>query len=162
MKRGFTLIELLVVISIIGILAGLTLTGFSTARKNARDTERKSDLGQYRVALEAYSASTGGIYPFNVCPPTITTCSGNSYLGSGIFTGDANSPIVPEYLPAHITDPTNDASYNYVYYQDSAVGLGYKLRALLETGGYWVICSSGKAGKLLTVPTANSTCDPAL
>ncbi len=159
MKKGFTLIELLVVISIIGILAALTLTGFSAARKNARDTQRKSDLGQYRVALEAYSSTNGGKYPYNACPAA--TCTGNSYANSGIFGNAANSPLVPEYLPTHIEDPTNVLlTYNYVYYQDTNTsGLEYKLFAGLETGGYWEICSSGKAGKFSTLPPASSTCD---
>ena len=148
MRKGFTLIELLVVISIIGILAGLTLTGFSVARKNARDTQRKSDLGQYRVALEAYASANGSKYPLD-------TYNGNSYSANGIF---ATGPIIAAYLPAIINDPVNTTTYRYFYF-GAADGLTYKLVAgLLETGGYWIICSSGRAGKSLTA-SADPVCD---
>ncbi len=157
MKKGFTLIELLVVISIIGILAALTLTGFSSARKNARDTQRKSDLGQYRLALESYSTTNGSKYPPE-------GWNGTSYNTSGIFS--LPGPIIVEYLPAKIDDPANSITYRYVYYGavGAADGLTYKLTALLETGGFWIICSTGRAGKFTpvspaTAPSADSTCD---
>jgi prepilin-type N-terminal cleavage/methylation domain-containing protein len=62
-RRGFTLIELLVVISIIGILAALSLASFTTSQKQARDTERKSDLSQYRSSLESYANIKNGLFP---------------------------------------------------------------------------------------------------
>jgi len=52
---GFTLIELLVVISIIGILASLTLVSYTGAQKQTRDTQRRSDLNQYRNACQLSS-----------------------------------------------------------------------------------------------------------
>jgi len=60
---GFTLIELLVVISIIGILAALGIASYSRAEKNTRDTQRMSDLGQYRIALENYASANNMTYP---------------------------------------------------------------------------------------------------
>lgn len=137
MKKGFTLIELLVVISIIGVLAGLTLTGFTAARKNARDTTRKSDLAQYKSGLESYSANNNGKYPSN-------SYDGNSSSSSGIF--GSGGPIINEYLPVKIDDPVNTTTYRYYYYGASN-SLSYRLCAQLETGGHWVLCSSGFAGK---------------
>lgn len=62
-KRGFTLIELLIVISIIGILASITLTSFASAQAKARDGVRKSDLTQIKKALElAKSDCQGSAY----------------------------------------------------------------------------------------------------
>lgn len=157
MKKGFTLIELLIVMSIIGILAALTLAGFGAARKNARDTQRKSDLAQYKVALEAYASNNNGLYPFNVCPSP-AACSGTSEANSGIFQDATNSPIVNEYLDSHIEDPIDSTAYRYRYWQGSN-GREYKLAADLETGGSWVLCSNGKAGLFSGTVTTNSTCD---
>jgi len=140
-RAGFTLIELLVVIAIIGILAGLTLTGFGAARKQARDATRRSDLGQYRTALEAYASNNSGKY---------LNETGDSNLNTGIFEG-TTTLLVTEYLPAQIEDPANTTTYKYTYTVDADL-LGYKLTAALETGGNWVICSSGKAGKDVTCP----------
>lgn len=137
---GFTLIELLVVMAVIGLLAGLTLTGFGSARRSARDTTRKSDIGQYRTALESYSSNYSGAYP---------TMGGSSqaHTGSSIFdSAAATNPIVNEYLPSVIDDPVNSASYTYRYdyFTDSTVP-AYVLAAPLESGGAWWICSSGKS-----------------
>ncbi len=140
MKKGFTLIELLVVISIIGVLVGLTLTGFTSFRKNANDVQRRSALAQYKAGLESYFANENGKYPTNAY-------DGDSFSSSGIF--GAGGPIIVEYLPAEIDDPVNTATYRYLYY-GVASGLSYRLTAVLETGGYWVLCSSGFAGKRIT------------
>jgi len=162
MKKGFTLIELLIVMSIIGILAALTLTGFGAARKNARDTTRKSDLNQYKLALEAYASNNKGLYPYGVCVSgLIVICSGNSNTGDGIFGSDAVSAIVNEYLPTQIEDPVDSPTYRYRYWEGTAAdnGIEYKLVANLETGGVWMLCSSGKAGKFSGTVTGGSTCD---
>lgn len=151
---GFTLIELLVVISIIGILAGLTLTGFTAARKNARDTTRKSDLQQYRSALEAYASNNNGLYP---------NCDANSYNNpSCVFTNDgtgATGVIINEYLPSRINDPSQSASYYYIYdMYDSRMSYALRTRQL-ETGGYWEICSDGRSCKVAgTGSTNDNTC----
>lgn len=58
-KTGFTLIELLVVISIMAILTVITVSQFNTAKKKARDVQRKGDLNALTKALDMYFADYG-------------------------------------------------------------------------------------------------------
>ncbi|MEX1113597.1 MAG: prepilin-type N-terminal cleavage/methylation domain-containing protein [Patescibacteria group bacterium] len=100
-QRGFTLIELLVVIAIIGILAALILAALNSAQKGARDSERKSDLNQYKTALAQYKADNA-TYPVQAAATAMT---------------NANAPyssLNPNYISAFLDDPTNGASYYYI------------------------------------------------
>lgn len=139
---GFTLIELLVVISIIGVLAALSLASFATAQRQARDTQRKSDLKQYSTSLEASANANGGLFPSRSITTTLTAGS-NSLCTDLVLT---NCPGDPK---------TNDATYAYKYVSDGT-GSGnknatkYVLWSKLEgSANYWVLCSSGKAGTSL-------------
>lgn len=58
-EKGFTLIELLVVVGIVGILSSVVISSLSEARAKARDSRRKSDLNQIRIALSMYFNEKG-------------------------------------------------------------------------------------------------------
>ena len=96
MKHGFTLIELLVVIAIIGSLSALFLPNFMAARERARDTQRKSDLGQIQKALEMHKQdqsptdflATESFPAVNSCWSSGASCTGNVYMNK--FPGDPN------------------------------------------------------------------------
>lgn len=159
-NKGFTLIELLVVISVIGILASLLLARFGTAEKSGRDTRRKSDLNQYRIALENYAIKTGGVYPSRTSSvqASITLCNdlGTTYISSPC-------PEDPRY---------STTSWEYYKYQsDNCGGAGgggaicatqYILWAKMETGttavNYWYLCANGKAAEKPTTAPAASDC----
>jgi len=146
--KGFTLIELLVVISIIGILASLVLASYSGAQKQTRDTQRKSDLSQYRNALESYAAVNDGKYPArNGVKADLILC---------------NNELAP-FLSNCPKDPIASGDYNYYYYSGESGGgasaTKYVLWVQLETGGYWEICSDGRAGKFDGRGKADANCD---
>lgn len=154
-KKGFTLIELLVVISIIGILAALSLVAFTTSQRQAKDTKRKSDLKQYSTSLEAFANSTGGLYPADAS--TTVLYVGNNPLCTSLSMtncpGDPNNPV---------SGLTPDPAHQYKYITDGTTGSNnatkYVLWGNLEgTSGYWVLCSSGKSG--LFTPVSSWT-DP--
>lgn len=134
---GFTLIELLVVISILGILAGFGISRYILAEKQARDSERKSDLTQYRIALENYAAANDSVYPV-ACGNVTGLCSLDDFA--------------TEYLSgACLNDPRASVTTYYYYCSDS---LKYALWATLESGGYYEVCSNGRSGKLTEEPVA--------
>lgn len=145
MKKGFTLIELLVVISIIGILASLTFVSYSGAQKQTRDTERRSDLAQYRNGLANYAAANDGLYPDSITDDSI---------GSG---SDLCIVLSPDFISSCPPDPTNSGDYTYHFLSDTT-GIQYLLWAKLETGGYWEVCSDGRSGKCDDLPT-DVNCD---
>lgn len=53
-RAAFTLIELLIVIAIIGMLAGMLLTGVQMAKQKAREVVAKTEVSQLEIALKKY------------------------------------------------------------------------------------------------------------
>lgn len=135
---GFTLVEILVTISIIGLLASLALVSFTSSQKQARDTQRKSDLKQYATALEGFANENGSLYPER--PTTVSA--------KDVLCVDMAITSCPE-------DPKNiaDATFTYNYQSDGVastgdpLGIKFVLWAKIErTTDFWVVCSDGKIG----------------
>lgn len=74
LRPGFTLIELLVVITIIVILAGLSMGGYSFITRKQADSQAAIQINLLSNALEAYKLDNGAY------PPTGTTNSLYSFL----------------------------------------------------------------------------------
>lgn len=115
-KHGFTMIELLIVIAIIGILAVLGISMFSSATKRARDAVRKSDLESIRQALVLYR-SDNGTYPQT----------------SGISDVVLTPMLSPTYInPVPEAETPNLDDYNYTTLNG---GRQFKICTKLETNG---------------------------
>lgn len=112
-QRGFTLIELLVVISIIGILATLSVVNYLDARVRARDAQRKANLAQMQAAFELYRADQLS-YPI-----TLPVCG----------TPLRNPGNTVTYMQKVPCDPTNSGQHIYQY---TSNGTTYTLIACLE------------------------------
>jgi len=139
-KLGFTLVELLVAISIIGILVSVGLASFSAAQKQARNTNRKSDLRQYQNSLENFSTIKGGLYPSRITAAGVR-------LSTTICSDLGLTSCVED------TRYSQDTSFVYLYQSDGsdsgAVDASkYVIWTKIEnSSNFWVICSDGKVGE---------------
>lgn len=149
-SKAFTLIEMLVVISLIGILAALALASYAGTQKQARDTNRKSDLKQYQTTFEIFANKSNGLYP---------SFTGASTIENGSSVCDAfeltNCPADPKntgiYIYKYISNGSGAATPDAT---DYAVWTGLEDK----TDTYWVLCSNGKIGESDTVPDALAIC----
>lgn len=130
------------------ILGSIALTSFTTIRKQARDQQRKTELNQYKTALEAYYADNNA-YPLYAGSPAV------SNQNQGIF--DSSSVLIRTYLGSSVMQGVNAAD-NYLYYYISD-SVNYKLWGKVEINDYFEICSNGKSGNASTVSTTSVVCD---
>lgn len=139
-NSGVTLIELLVVVTILGIVGSLVTFAYPNAQKRARDTTRKSDLSQYRTALETYANRSEGSYPQRNVAAGVRV--------STILCADLGLSSCPE-------DPSRslDSTYEYRYQTNGTGSTGnptatqYVLWTKIDiSSDYWVVCSNGKSG----------------
>ena len=96
---AFTLIELLAVITIIGILAGLTLGAAGAVRRHGATSTAKAEVAALQAACDRYFADNN-LYPSNtsVNPASSVAPSGYNAAGQALFTnliGSANLSVAP-------------------------------------------------------------------
>lgn len=135
-NRGFTIVELLIVIVVIGILAGLTVLGFSNVQKRAVDAARISDMQTIMKALQMYK-ETNGMFPTHgpsgnawgwevsttgTGPTTFLDALSNQKIISKVPVdpvnkGSASGTGVSEFLAPDVNNPT---VYEYFYYRGAA------------------------------------------
>lgn len=147
------MIELLVVISIIGVLASIVLVSFTSSQKQARDTQRKSDIKQYQLSTEAYANKSNGLYPRRNA-----TVSADTTLCTDL--GLTSCPSDPR--------EAKDASFDYKYQSDGSASDGtaaatrYVIWGKIENvtaTTYWIVCSNGKTGQLVSgIPPSGGAC----
>jgi prepilin-type N-terminal cleavage/methylation domain-containing protein len=109
-NKGFTLIELLVTITILVILSTVGTAQYKTITAKTRDSRRKSDLEQIRLALESYR-SDNGAYPLT---GTLPVCGGN--------------------LGTHMNDWPCDPRFTSDEYGYDGTTISYTLGSILEVG----------------------------
>ena len=93
-RAAFTLIELLAVITIIGILAGLTLGAAGAVRRHGANSTAKAEVAALQAACDRYYADNT-IYPIGTASPTTFTAPAGA---TALFTnllGSATLSIAP-------------------------------------------------------------------
>ncbi len=136
---GFTLIELLVTITILSILATVSLVSYQAVNKNGRDSKRQSDLRLVQSALEQYNGDQ--IY----YPTLASDCTNSSNIGKFKFGCPLKNPSGNNlYLNLIPNDPSlsvtsGNPQYAYVPKPDNCDNLtpatqckSYCLFAILE------------------------------
>jgi prepilin-type N-terminal cleavage/methylation domain-containing protein len=139
--RSFTLVELLVVMSVIAILAGLTLNAMGNAQKSAGKSRATAEIAAFTAALERYKidngnypgtaaigvqpSGTGSIYDGDPTQIEYKNNAGTLYTalsGKPDFTTLATGPIYMEFkrnqvvtntTPNYVKDPFGNA-YGFV------------------------------------------------
>jgi len=111
-QKGMTIAELLVVISIITVLALISIWFFRTQILKGNDAKRKGDINHIQKAVEEYETD-------NDCYPLPQTVICNP--GTGL----------KPYLSKIPCDPTTGASYYYDH-EDSECPTWYRIFASLE------------------------------
>lgn len=97
--RGFTLIELLIVITIIALLAALSMGIFSMAQQSSARSRTTGTMQSIVNALERYVKENGGEYPQPANPDKrgqsagATASIGGALMLYQILTGDGNDQI---------------------------------------------------------------------
>jgi len=81
--KGFTLVELMVVISVIGVLAGLSVGVVGSAKVRIRESAASAVIQRLELALSQYKSD------FGCYPPTGESAADNSIM-VGCLTGDLN------------------------------------------------------------------------
>src|SRR3989344_1829872 len=131
--RGFTLVELLVVISIIAILSVLGLTLFTNVQKNARDTQRRSDIDAIAKALEIKKTSMNyvvlGTTHFANGTIPVAGPSGDLYCANST----ASTPPANPTTAWTTACPTSPTGYGPVGATNPPAGTSWKVCAWLET-----------------------------
>lgn len=138
-SRGFTLIELLIVISIIGILASLTLASYNGAQQKARDGVRKQDLAQVKRSLELAKSDcrSGAFYPYATTYANLKTflqqgSAANSYMNPVPDDPTNNGTSVYDYFAVTNSDTTTCPPNVPGGATGNAGSTSYTLRAVLE------------------------------
>jgi general secretion pathway protein G len=82
-RNGFTLLEVLVVVSILMILAGLAAFAVTRYMRDAKINQAYLQMSKIKSTVDAYYASSGGMYPQSLQELVVPTEAGPPMLEGG-------------------------------------------------------------------------------
>lgn len=115
MKKGFTLIELLIVIAIIAVLSVVVILSLNPAEllRQARDSNRISDMATLKSALALYLTDVSGPYlgTSTYCYLSNATATVATVASStGVWTAPTSTPGCGYWFPSNTTNTWMNAT----------------------------------------------------
>jgi type II secretory pathway pseudopilin PulG len=68
-QGGFTILEIIIMVTVLGIVAAITVPKFKTMLYQSREGRTKTNLGDVRGALAIYYSDNFGLYPSELGTP---------------------------------------------------------------------------------------------
>ena len=145
--KAFTLIELMVVIAIISLLAGILLPSLSTARKLARSTDCKCNLGSLGLAVQQYANEWDSYPPAWVIgsPVSIAWCGGY-YTNGGVSYMDVTKSMLWPFLQQKGMLTCKEFNAPKVKYAGSGQISGYGINCQYVAGDPVIDLKDGQSG----------------
>ena len=120
-RAAFTLIELLAVITIIGILAGITLGAAGAVRRHGATSTAKAEVAALQAACDRYYADNNAYPTANSMPDPSTSFNPTNYTNAGqvLFanlvgsTNLSTAPTSKRYFEPKPAMVSTNASTNY-------------------------------------------------
>ncbi len=136
-QQAFTLVELLMVISIIGVIAGLTVAGMASARGKKEESAVRTQLAKLELAIEAYKKQFGAYPPDNaVMTSNNAALNPLAYELGGVRRSGAN--FTSELDPQHTITVAGPPQLNAYFGLQGFVNVtpaGGKARSFITGGG---------------------------
>ena len=116
MKQAFSLIELLVVVTIIGILASVSIVTLNQLSSRSRDSSRRESLSAYATSLEQYKAASGHYVVDQTILVSGSPMAGG-YSNNTFFNGEGWGRLTRKLLVGLSLHYANNISIAYVLQQ---------------------------------------------
>ena len=141
-RKGMTLVEILVVVTILILMVLAAVMAINPVEliNQARDAQRKKDLGRIKISFEDYFNDKG--------------CYPNQTLVTSLMTKiNCDSQVFFPWLPTWPCDPKNEP-YKLLVGDDENCPKWYKMTAILETSKGKQVSSTVDLGTGETVVTS--------
>ncbi len=152
---GFTIVELGIVITVIAILAAITIVVYSGAQANARTAQTKATTTQWIKALELYKVRNGTY-------PTVESCLGENYKYNEDGAGSSGVGQCRQ------SDGSTGVEIEYGFISDMAMFIDYSVTPAMVTasngstnwwrGMRYAVNGSGQATVVAVYDAAAQNC----
>ena len=120
-QEGFTIIEVLIVLAIAGLIMLVVFLAVPALQRNARNTQRKSDVSGLIGAYQEFVNNKGG-----TLPTQSSDFYSNAKVGYYTTAGNVTFAASPASVPPNVSTPGTAASATSVTTDQIVVVTGWK------------------------------------